>query len=87
MVEVDLRTFAGLGGFPIVVGAVQLIKSGWPTLPAWGVTVAALVVSEVWSALVAVALGLPVLNAALIGVIVWLMAQGAWSGGKTLVRG
>lgn len=79
----DLHTYVGLGAFPIVVGFVQLFKQGWPTLPSWCSMVAALVVAEAWSVALALVLVTDAANAALVGIVLWLMACGAWSAGKT----
>lgn len=79
----DLRDF---GGFPVVVGVVQVFKASFPTAPPYAATLAALVASELWGIGVAMVFKTDLLTAVLIGVVVWLMAMGAWSGGKTVVE-
>jgi hypothetical protein len=78
--------FIGLSGFPVVVGIVQVLKAQVIPDASDGVkALVALGVAEAWGVGVAVAAHASVPIAGLTGVIVWLMAMGAWSGGRSIL--
>lgn len=78
---IDIATFAGLGGIPVIVAAVYILK-GYITDPrAWPVL--AVVLGVVWCVALRLVLGDPWQPAILEGVVVGLMSSGSWSVGKT----
>ncbi|GIW06346.1 MAG: hypothetical protein KatS3mg060_1151 [Dehalococcoidia bacterium] len=84
----DVQEWVGLGGVPVVVALVQLVKPFVHDERFWPVI--AVVFGVTWNMVVATTLGsstaADLARAALFGVVVGLAASGLYSGGRTVLR-
>lgn len=78
---IDISTFAGLGGIPVIVALVYILRSYITDSRAWPVL--AVILGVVWCVSLRLVLGEAWQPAVLEGVIIGLMSSGAWSAGKT----
>lgn len=81
--QIDIATFAGLGGIPVIVAAVFILKAYVTDPRAWPVLAVALGVA--WCVGIRLVLGDPWQPAIVEGFVVGLMSSGAWSATKTFV--
>lgn len=79
---IDIATFVGFGGVPIVMALLQIAKSFIPDKRYW--PLASIVLGVVWCVGVRFVLGGPLEQATIEGILVGLAASGIWSGGKAM---
>lgn len=84
--ELDIRTFVGLGGIPLVQAIVAALKTTIPNLPARYYPAVSIVVGEAINVGLAYMLNIDLRTAVVIGVVTGLAASGLFDYGKTRER-
>ncbi len=80
----ELQLLAGWGAAPVVVGLVYALRKAYPTIPKRMIPLLDVAFAVGWNLACAWYFVTDYKEALLVGVLVGLLASGAWSGGKAL---